>query len=171
MPNVHNAANLSLAPIEGCILIISGAADSNYGTTATAAYAYAEQYNVQNIATISEGKMVNDDSTEATLMSISASHSGVGVAYKLHIDTTAICIDIDTDRTTMRATDALGNSMLAVESMKAESASVVSSDELTFDAHHTVASGIVAFVEHTDDEKTDSKLMKKQLQLVFHSSS
>lgn len=84
-------------------------------TTATAGYAYAAQYNVQDIATISEGKMVNDDSTEATLMSISASHSGVGVAYKLHIDTTAICIDIDTDRTTMSATDTLGNTMLAVE--------------------------------------------------------
>lgn len=55
--------------------------------------------------------------------------------------------------------------------MKAQSVSVVSSDELTFDVHHTIASGIVAFVEHTDDEKTDSKLMKKQLQLVFHSSS
>jgi hypothetical protein len=71
----------------------------------------------------------------------------------------------------MSATDTLGNTMLAVESMKAQSVSVVSSDELTFDVHHTIASGIVAFVEHTDNEKTDSKLMKKQLQLVFHSSS
>jgi hypothetical protein len=55
--------------------------------------------------------------------------------------------------------------------MKAQSVSVVSSDELTFDVHHTITSGIVAFVEHPDNEKTDSKLMKKQLQLVFHSSS
>jgi hypothetical protein len=49
LPSVDNAANFLLAPIEGHTLIISGAADSSYGTAATAGYAYAAQYNVQDM--------------------------------------------------------------------------------------------------------------------------
>jgi len=41
--------------------------------------------------------------------------------------------------------------------METESQSVVSSDEMTYGIHHTLAPGLVAFVETTDDEKTASE--------------
>ena len=154
-PSVDHAANLTLSPVAGLKLMISGAADSNYGSTATAGYAVAAKYALGDFATIGAGTMINDDSTEATIMNVSASHSGVGIGYELHTDTTAA--NVDTDTTTMSATYTLGATMFAIELMETESASVVSSDETTYGLHHNIANGLVAFVEYTDDEKTASE--------------
>jgi hypothetical protein len=154
-PSVDHAANLKISPFMGLTLYASFAGDSNYGTTATAGHALAATYTIGDIVTLGGGKMDNDDGTEATLMNASASISNFGVGYEVYTDTTAA--GVDTDTTTMSATYTMDKIMFAVEAMEEESQSVVSSDEMTYGIHYTVAPGLVAFAEFTDDEKTASE--------------
>ena len=153
-PSVDHAAILSVSPVAGLKVNASFAGDSNYGTSATAGHAYSASYTIGPV-TVGGGKMDNDDGTEAQIMNASAGVGDFGVGYEVYTDTTAA--GVDTDTTTMSATYTLGDTMFAVEAMEEESASVVSSDEMTYGIHHTLAPGLVAFVEMTDDEKTDSE--------------
>jgi hypothetical protein len=153
-PSVDHAAILTLTPLTGLKVNVSMATGDDYGTTADEGYAYSASYTVGPV-TLGGGKMVNDDDTEATIMNISGSIADLGLAAEQYTDTTAA--GVDTDTTTMSATYTIDATTFAVESMKAESASVVSSDEMTYGIHHTVAPGLVAFVEMTDDEKTASE--------------
>jgi hypothetical protein len=154
-PSVDHAANLKISPFGGLTLYASFAGDSNYGTTATAGHALAATYTIGDVVTLGGGKMDNDDGTEATLMNASASIGDLSVGYEVYTDTTAA--GVDTDTTTMSATYTMDKIMFAVEAMEEESQSVVSSDEMTYGIHYTVAPGLVAFAEFTDDEKTASE--------------
>lgn len=153
-PSVDHAAIVTLSPITGLKVNASFAGDSNYGTTATAGHAYSASYTMGPV-TVGAGQMNNDDGTEALIMNASAGVGDFGVGYEVYTDTTAA--GVDTDTTSMSATYTMGDTMFAVEAMEAESASVVSSDEMTYGIHHTLAPGLVAFAEITDDEKTASE--------------
>lgn len=153
-PSVDHAAIVTLSPITGLKVNASFAGDSNYGTTATAGHAYSASYTMGPV-TVGAGQMNNDDGTEALIMNASAGVGNFGVGYEVYTDTTAA--GVDTDTTSMSATYTMGDTMFAVEAMEEESASVVSSDEMTYGIHHTLAPGLVAFAEITDDEKTASE--------------
>ena len=153
-PSVDHAAIVTLSPITGLKVNASFAGDSNYGTTATAGHAYSASYTMGPV-TVGAGQMNNDDGTEALIMNASAGVGDFGVGYEVYTDTTAA--GVDTDTTSMSATYTMGDTMFAVEAMETESASVVSSDEMTYGIHHTLAPGLVAFAEITDDEKTASE--------------
>ena len=153
-PSVDHAAIVTVNPIGGLKVMASFAGDSNYGTTATAGHAYSASYTIGPV-TVGAGKMDNDNGTEAQIMNASAGIGDFGVGYEVYTDTTAA--GVDTDTTTMSATYTMGDTMFAVEAMEEESESVVSSDEMTYGVHHTLAPGLVAFVEITDDEKTTSE--------------
>ena len=153
-PSVDHAAIVTLSPITGLKVNASFAGDSNYGTTATAGHAYSASYTMGPV-TVGAGQMNNDDGTEALIMNASAGIGNFGVGYEVYTDTTAA--GVDTDTTSMSATYTMGDTMFAVEAMEEESASVVSSDEMTYGIHHTLAPGLVAFAEITDDEKTASE--------------
>ena len=153
-PSVDHAAILTVSPFAGLKVNASFAGDSNYGTTATAGHAYSASYTIGPV-TVGAGKMDNDDGTEAQIVNASAGVGDFGVGYEVYTDTTAA--GVDTDTTTMSATYTMGDTMFAVEAMEEESASVVSSDEMTYGIHHTLAPGLVAFVETTDDDKTASE--------------
>jgi hypothetical protein len=153
-PSTDHAALLTVSPFEGVKVLASFAGDSNYGTTATAGHALGAQFTLGGV-TLGGAKMDNDDGTEEQLMNVSAGFGDLGLGYEVHTATTAA--GVDTDTTTMGASYKLGDTKIAVEAMEAESQSVVSSDEMTYGIHHTLAPGLVAFVEYTDDEKTASE--------------
>jgi predicted porin len=88
-------------------------------------------------------------------MNVTGALGPIGLAYEIHTDTTAA--GVDTDTTTMGATYTIDALKVGVETMKAESAGTVSSDEITFGAQYTVAPGLVAFAEMTEDDKTASE--------------
>jgi len=153
-PSTDHAALLTVSPIEGLKLLASFAGDSNYGTTATAGHAYGAQFTLSGV-TLGGAKLQNDDSTEERVMNVSAAFGDFTVGYEVHTATTAA--DVDTDTTTIGGGYTLGDTTFLVEAMEAESQSVISSDEMTYGIHHTLAPGLVAFVETTDDEKTASE--------------
>ena len=154
-PSVDHATILTISPLNGLTIHLSGAADSNYDSSAVPGYAYSASYDLMGHATIGAGQMSNDDDSEATLMNITGEVAGIGISYEMHTDTTAA--GVDTDTTTMGATYSMGATTFGVESMKAESQGTVSSDEMTYGIHHSVATGLVAFAEHTSDSKTASE--------------
>ena len=153
-PSTDHAALLTVSPFEGVKVLASFAGDSNYGSTATAGHALGAQFTLGGV-TLGGAKMDNDVGTEEQLMNVSAGFGDLGLGYEVHTATTAA--GVDTDTTTMGASYKLGDTKIAVEAMEAESQSVVSSDEMTYGIHHTLAPGLVAFVEYTDDEKTASE--------------
>jgi len=153
-PSTDHAALLTIKPIDGLKVMTSFAADSNYGTTAGSGYAYSAAYTMGPI-TVGAGKLENDAGSSETVSNISGGVGDIALAYEKHTATTAA--GVDTDTTTMAAKYTIGNTKLLVELMEAESANVVSSDETTFGVHQTIAPGLVAFVETTDDEKTASE--------------
>ena len=153
-PSTDHAALLTVSPIEGLKLLASFAGDSNYGTTATAGHAYGAQFTLGGV-TLGGAKLQNDDSTEERVMNVSAAFGDFTVGYEVHTATTAA--DVDTDTTTIGGGYTLGDTTFLVEAMETESQSVISSDEMTYGIHHTLAPGLVAFVETTDDEKTASE--------------
>jgi hypothetical protein len=154
-PSADHAAILSISPLAGLTIHLSGAADSNYDSGAAAGHAYSASYDLMGHATIGAGQMINDDDSEATLMNITGSVAGINLGYELHTDTTAA--GVDTDTTTMGATYTMGATTFGVESMKAESQGTVSSDEMTYGIHHAIAPGLVVFAEYTNDDKTASE--------------
>jgi hypothetical protein len=154
-PSVDHAAILTLTPISGLKVNASYASGDDYGTTAGEGYAVSVTYAIGEIATVGAGKMYNADDSEAVVMNVSGSAGPIGLAAELYTDTTAA--GVDTDTTTMSATYSIGSTTVGVETMKAESAGTVSSDELTWGIHQTVAPGLVAFVEMTSDDKTASE--------------
>ena len=153
-PSTDHAGLLTVSPFEGVKVLASFAGDSNYGSTATAGHALGAQFTFGGV-TLGGGKMDNDDGTEEQLMNVSASFGDLGLGYEVHTATTAA--GVDTDTTSIGASYTLGDTTFAVEAMEAESQSVVSSDEMTYGIHHTLAPGLVAFVETTDDDKTASE--------------
>ena len=153
-PSTDHAALLTVSPFEGVKVLASFAGDSNYGSTATAGHALGAQFTLGGV-TLGGGKLQNDDSTEEQVMNISAAFGDFTVGYEVHTATTAA--DVDTDTTTIGGGYTLGDTTFLVEAMEAESQNVVSSDEMTYGIHHTLAPGLVAFVETTDDEKTASE--------------
>lgn len=154
-PSVDHAAIISISPIEGLKLNASMATGDDYGTSAGKGTAFSGTYNIGGIATVGAGMMSNDDKSEATLYNIKGDVGPVSLGYEIHTDTTAA--GVDTDTTTMGATMMLGEVKVGVETMKTESAGTVSSDEITFGAQYTVAPGVVAFAEMTEDDKTASE--------------
>lgn len=153
-PSTDHAALLTVSPIDGLSVNVSYAADTNYGTTATAGHAYSASYDL-GFAKVGAGKLVNDSGSEELVYNASTSVKGLVLAYELHTATTAA--KVDTDTTTMSAQYSIKDITFAVETMEEESASVVSSDEITYGIHYTVAPGLVAFAETTEDEKTASE--------------
>ena len=154
-PSTDHAALLTFSPIEDLKLLASFAGDSNYGTTATAGHALGAQYTLGGV-TLGGAKLQSDDSTEEQVMNVSAAFGDLTLGYEVHTATTAA--DVDTDTTTIGGGYKLtSNTTFLVEAMETESQSVVSSDEMTYGIHHTLAPGLVAFVETTDDEKTASE--------------
>ena len=153
-PSTDHAALLTIKPIDGLKIMTSFAADSNYGTTAGSGYAYSAAYTMGPI-TVGMGKLENDAGSSETVSNISGGVGDIALAYEKHTATTAA--SVDTDTTTMSATYTMGNTKLLVEAMEAESVNVVSSDEMTYGIHHTLAPGLVAFFESTDDSKTASE--------------
>ena len=153
--STDHAAILSISPFAGATIHISGAADSNYGTTAGAGYAYAGTYAIGSIATVGYGKMENNDESSETIMNIKGSMGPIGLGYEKHTSTTTG--GVDTDSTSMSAAITIGATTAAVELMETESAGTVSSDETTLGLHHAIAPGVVAFVEFTEDDKTASE--------------
>lgn len=153
--STDHAAILSISPFAGATIHVSGAADSNYGTTAGAGYAYAGTYAIGSIATVGYGKMENNDESSETIMNIKGSMGPIGLGYEKHTSTTTG--GVDTDSTSMSAAITIGATTAAVELMETESAGTVSSDETTLGLHHAIAPGVVAFVEFTEDDKTASE--------------
>jgi len=153
--STDHAAILSISPFAGATIHVSGAADSNYGTTAGAGYAYAGTYAIGSIATVGYGKMENNDESSQTIMNIKGSMGPIGLGYEKHTSTTTG--GVDTDSTSMSAAITIGATTAAVELMETESAGTVSSDETTLGLHHAIAPGVVAFVEFTEDDKTASE--------------
>jgi hypothetical protein len=139
--------------IEGLTIHVSTAADTNYDSN-SAGTAYAAQYDF-GIAKVGYGLLENDDNTEATIMNVSGSVGGLGLAYELYTDTTAA--GVDTDNKLISATYSLGATTFAVETYEQESAGTVSSDEITYGIHHDLGSNVVMFAEQTSDDKTPSE--------------
>ena len=154
-PSTDHAAILSLSPFAGAKIHVSGAADNNYGTTAGAGYAYAGTYDIGSIATVGYGKLENNNDSSETVMNVKGSMGPIGLGYEKHTATTAA--KVDTDTTSMSAAFTMGATTVALELMNTESAGTKSSDETTYGVHHTVAPGLVAFAEYTDDDKTASE--------------
>src|SRR5210317_1786727 len=154
-PSADHAAILTLTPFNGLKVNASYASGNDYGTSAGEGYAVSGTYAIGEIATVGAGKMYNADDSEAVVMNVSGSAGPIGLAAELYTDTTAA--GVDTDTTTMSATYSIGSITVGVETMKTESAGTVSSDELTWGIHQTVAPGLVAFAEMTSDDKTTSE--------------
>ena len=153
--STDHAAILSISPFAGATIHVSGAADSNYGTTAGAGYAYAGTYAIGSIATVGYGKMENNDESSETIMNVTGALGPIGLGYEKHTTTTTG--GVDTDSTSASAAFTIGATTAAVELMETESAGTVSSDETTLGLHHAIAPGVVAFVEYTEDDKTASE--------------
>ena len=134
--------------IDGLSVHASGAADTNYDSNAGGT-AYSVQYDA-GIAKIGYGTQDNDDNTTATIMNVSASVGGLGVAYELYTDTDSS--DVDTDNKLLSATYSLGATTLAVETFEQESAGTVANDAITYGIHQDLGGGVVAFVESTSDK-------------------
>jgi hypothetical protein len=153
-PNVDHAVLWTLPTgVEGLTVHVSTAADTNYDSNA-AGTAYAARYDF-GIAKVGYGLLENDDNTEATVMNVSTSVGGLGVAYELYTDTTAA--GVDTDNKLISATYTVGATTFAVETYEQESAGTVSSDEITYGIHHDLGSNVVMFAEQTSDDKTPSE--------------
>jgi len=150
-PSVDHAALLTVKPMDNLTVHLSGAADSNYGTTATAGYAYSARYKVMDAVTLGAGQMNNDDGSEALLLNATASLGAFGLGYEMHTDTTAA--GVDTDTTTMGATYKMGSTLLGVEAGEVESQGTVSSEDMTYFIHHKIVPGLTAYAEFTDDAK------------------
>jgi outer membrane protein OmpU len=154
-PSSNHAAILSITPFAGATVHVSGAADSNYGSASQAGYGFAGTYAIGEVATVGYGKLENDDKSSETIMNVQGTLGPIGLGYEKHTATTTG--GVDTDTTTMGGSFTVQGVTLAVETMKAESAGTVSSDEISLGAHYTVAPGLVAFVEYTEDDKTASE--------------
>lgn len=154
-PSVDHAGIISIKPFNGLTVHASMATGSDYGTTAGEGYAVSATYAIGEIATVGIGQMSNADDSEAKIMNVATSFGPLGLAAEKYTDTDTA--GVDTDTTSMAATYKLGETMIGVETMKAESAGTVSSEELTFGVHHTVIPGVIAFAEMTEDDKTASE--------------
>ena len=154
-PSTDHSAILSLTPIDGLTVNISNATGNDYGTTAGEGYAYSGTYAIGEIATVGAGQMKNADDSEELLMNVKGSMGPLGVAFEKHTATTTA--DVDTDTTTMGATYTIDALKVGVELMETQSAGTISSDEITLGAQYTVAPGLVAFAEMTEDDKTSSE--------------
>ena len=154
-PSVDHAAILTFTPLIGLKVNASYATGDDYGTNAGEGYALSGSYAVGGIATVGAGKMYNADDSEAVIMNVTGSVGPIGLAAERYTATTTA--SVDTDTTTLGATYTMGSVTLGVETMKEESAGTVSSDELTWGIHQTVAPGLIAFAEMTSDDKTASE--------------
>jgi hypothetical protein len=154
-PSVNHAGILTLKPVDGLEIHGSFATDSDYASSTKKGYALGGRYNLGPV-TVGAAQMWNDDDSKARLLNAKGKIGPIGAGYELHTDTTAA--GVDTDTTTISGTfDIAKATMVGVELMKAESAGVTSSDEMTFGIHHTIADGVVAFAEYTNDDKTASE--------------
>lgn len=144
-PSVDHAAKLTVKPIDGLTVHASIAGDSNYGTTATAGHALAGTYSMGPV-TVGAGMMNNDDGTEAKIMNASVAMGNFGLAAERYTDTTAA--GVDTDTTTYGGTFTVGKTMLGVEFEETESESTVSSENIVYGVHHSLAPGLTGYVEH-----------------------
>jgi len=138
LPNVINGLNIH----------VSHAADSNQDDNA-AGDAYAVEYQVAMVG-VGYGQKNNDDDSEETLYNATVDFKGVGLAYEVKTDTTAL--DVDTDTTAIGATYTLNDIMIGYENLDTESEGTVSSDITTYGIHYKVASELTLFAERSEDD-------------------
>jgi hypothetical protein len=93
-----------------------------------------------------------DDKSSESLVNLKSSFAGVGVGYELRTTTTAAGVDTEIAALGLQYTT--GPITLAIETVETESAGTVSEDLTAMMFHYEIDSGLVAYFETKEDDKT-----------------
>lgn len=148
----HAVLYTAPAVIPGLVANVSFAADSNQDGNAGGT-GYSVSYSLFGV-TAGYGMLDNDDNTEATLMNVSGSIAGFGVAYELY--TTTDASNVDTDNAAYSVTFGLGPITLGYERLDVETAGAKQNEIDAFGVHYAVIDELVAFAETSVDNLDQS---------------